>query len=525
VSKLPASATDAVAAVETSAAAAAARPLTRRKTGRTLGGMFLPYQLAWINDAAPRKLGDKSRRTGWTYSEAYDCVSKRFRKTARRDMDYWFSSADESAAQEYIEYCRFFAKDLFGVVADQFTDQIEDPETKRVATAFCVRTPGGKKIVAMSSNPRRFRSKGGDVCLDEYAFHDDPRGMYTAASPVTTWGGDLRVFSTHNGETCEFNKFVQKCRKVIAVLCGGSVPEPLANPHIPFETMQATARAMNIAPIFSYHRVTIVDAIEQGIVELINDTRGTTWTREAFLADCREKSLDSDAFAQEYMCVPSADATAWLSFALIESCESADCPAIDAALPADFKLEAGSIYVGIDVGRKKDLTVVWILQRVGDVLWTRRVVRLAKMTLPSQVEAIAFMLRPLRPAAALVDQTGIGLGLCEGLALKLGGVQGVTFTGPAKQAIAVDIKGAFEDRGVRIPTNDGSLRDSLHKVRKTVTATGLIRFEADRDDAGHADEFWGLGLAVHAAKQLGGGISGPIGVQIEHPLKRWEGLP
>lgn len=473
-------------------ASSAPEVLTQRKSAR----LFLPYQLAWINDESPRKLGDKSRRTGWTYCEAFDCVSRRWRKTARREMDYWFSSADESAAQEFIDYCAFFAERTFMAVADRFIDQIEDSESKRVATAYCLRTPSRNKIVAMTSNPRRFRSKGGDVGLDEFAFHDDARAMYTAASPVTTWGGTLRIFSTPNGEGSEFNKLVQRCRKTLTAL--GRDPDR-GSQGVAFETLNAKARELHLTPMFSYHRVTINDAIEQGIVETINRTRGTHWTPDSFLLDCRDKSLDEDAYRQEYLCEPSADAAAWLTYALIESAEHDDCPAVGEPLTG---YTGGPVYAGLDVGRKHDLTVLWLWEKVGDVLWARRVLRLRNMPLPDQLIVIAAALREVKLAALLGDQTGIGLGLVEWLQRHIGNVQGVTFTAAAKQAMAVDTKQAFEDRRVRIAARDGQLRDALHKVRKTVTAAGVVRFEASRDDAGHSDEFWAAAQGIHAAKAV-----------------------
>jgi phage FluMu gp28-like protein len=58
----------------------------------------------------------------------------------------------------------------------------------------------------------------------------------------------------------------------------------------------------------------------------------------------------------------------------------------------------------------------------------------------------------------------------------------------------------FQDRLVRVPA-DPDVREDLHKVRKVVTASNHVRLEADRDDkTGHADRFWALALACHAAE-------------------------
>ena len=56
----------------------------------------------------------------------------------------------------------------------------------------------------------------------------------------------------------------------------------------------------------------------------------------------------------------------------------------------------------------------------------------------------------------------------------------------------------MEDRGVRIP-DDPAIRADLRKVQKVTTAAGNIRFVAESTPDGHADRFWALALAIHAA--------------------------
>ncbi|MEM8493900.1 MAG: hypothetical protein AAF663_00760 [Planctomycetota bacterium] len=129
------------------------------------------------------------------------------RLTKQRRSHYWFSSADESAAFEFADYCRFWLKTV-GTVVEIVVEDVRDDLTGRDAKAFVI-TVNGFRITAMSSNPRRFRSKGGDVCLDEFAFHDDPRKMWAAAYPSITWGDSIRVLSTHNGEGSEFHKKIK----------------------------------------------------------------------------------------------------------------------------------------------------------------------------------------------------------------------------------------------------------------------------------------------------------------------------
>ena len=84
-------------------------------------------------------------------------------------------------------------------------------------------------------------------------------------------------------------------------------------------------------------------------------------------------------------------------------------------------------------------------------------------------------------------------------------VEAVNFTGPIKEALAYPLKGAMEDRMVRIP-DDARIRADLRKVQKTTTTAGNIRFVAESTADGHADRFWALALALHA----GSNPSAPI---------------
>ena len=98
-----------------------------------------------------------------------------------------------------------------------------------------------------------------------------------------------------------------------------------------------------------------------------------------------------------------------------------------------------------------------------------------------------------------IDSTGIGAQLAEEAREKFGSkVEEVTFTGAVKEDLAVTVRRKFEDRQVRIPP-DRDIREDLHSVKKFTTAAGNIRFDSERTELGHADRFWALALAVHAA--------------------------
>jgi len=141
---------------------------------------FLPYQRRWLEDRARIKIWEKSRRIGATYVQAYedvrDCLSGAVPAV-------WFSSADESAAKEYMLLCELWIR-LFNAVAKRLDI---DPATSRNGVqVHAISFTSGGKITVLSSNPKAFRSKGGKIVLDEFAFHADQDAMWAAARPCIT---------------------------------------------------------------------------------------------------------------------------------------------------------------------------------------------------------------------------------------------------------------------------------------------------------------------------------------------------
>jgi len=86
-----------------------------------------------------------------------------------------------------------------------------------------------------------------------------------------------------------------------------------------------------------------------------------------------------------------------------------------------------------------------------------------------------------------------------------------------KEELAYPVRGAMEDRNLRIPY-DPRIRADLRQLTKSVSAAGNVRFTAERSADGHADHFWALALARHAAAQP----AAPIEYQSTGP--RWPAL-
>ncbi|KKK67174.1 hypothetical protein LCGC14_2956700, partial [marine sediment metagenome] len=259
---------------------------------------------------------------------------------------------------------------------------------------------------------------------------------------------------------------------------------------------------------WSLHSVTIEQAVAQGLADKILGCKLTEAERAAWLEEEREACGDEETWQQEYMCVAVDEATAWLTWELIVSAEHAR-----AGDPAHY--EGGPCYAGMDIARRRDLTIIWVKELVGDVLWTREVVRMKNASFAAQDAELARVFAGYDVRRLCMDQTGIGEKPVEDAKRHHGAyrVEGVIFSAPAKQHLATIIKQAYEDRRVRTPA-ERAIRDAHHAVRKVTTVAGNPRFDAERTQAGHADEFWAHGLALHAAEGANQGRFRPIGVEV-----------
>lgn len=432
----------------------------------------MPYQVRWILDESEAMLSEKSRRIGMTYADSYKSCRDRNRSDVKRDL--WFSSADESAAFEYAQYCKQWCE-LMDVVSKEILQQLEDDRGYKYNN-YIVEFPNSCRINCMTSNPRRFRSKGGDVVLDEFAWHDKPIEMLDAALPTTTWGYNIRILSTHNGESSEFNRIVRLINRVL-------------RGELTFEDAHTLA--------WSLHRTTITDAIDQGIAEKVYRLGHIDpAARGKFLKACRARARNEDAWKQEYMCEPSSESAALIPYDLYQACETTDC--IGPLVP---RTEARrEYYLGADIGREKHLTVFWVWELLGDILICRKVIKLHKTPYKTQLQVAGDLFANQNILRGCIDATGIGDMLAETLQDRFGAhrVEKVKFTAGVKEHLASLMVQGFEDKLLRVPS-DVAVRESFHKVRKTVTAAGNVRYDAASTEAGHADEFWSAALGKEAA--------------------------
>ena len=161
--------------------------------------------------------------------------------------------------------------------------------------------------------------------------------------------------------------------------------------------------------------------------------------------------------------------------------------------------EPGNLYAGYDVGRKRDLSVLIVLERIKKEFRWRGAVELRESPFDEQFELLTGVLdvRSLRRLG--IDQSGLGMQLAEELVQNHGSrVEPITMTAPVKESLASRILAVFQRGDLAIPDHR-PLIDDLHSIQRTVTLSGNVRYAAPREAGSHADRWTALALALHAA--------------------------
>ncbi|GIW77997.1 MAG: hypothetical protein KatS3mg104_3060 [Phycisphaerae bacterium] len=441
---------------------------------------LLPYQVKLIQDRSKLRIVEKSRRVGITWALALEAVLKRC--VGSRELDLNVSSADYKMGLEFIKYCRDFSEAI-----NQACGYEAIPVSEW--TLDTARFKNGSRIFAISSDPKSFRGRRHEVLLDEIAFSDDPDELIKAAQPLIIRDPDtqMTLVSSHNGMETTFYR-----------LCRGA--EAKENEY-------------------SHHRITIEDACRDGFAltiegkhkELLDGTEaGLEACNRAFIDFVRNSCLSEADFLQEYMCVPASSASVVypdLYDQLILKYEGRPLEIPNVMPPDDTRL--GELFVGIDCGRVKDYTVVWVIERGYDptaIHSESRVYRtvcvdwMTNMSIPDQFDRIRRNLTHPMITKVVIDMGSIGRGLSDALQDELGDiVEPLAFSSTNKQHIAELVKLFTHQKRVSLHPDQFVKADVTCVKRSVNPKSQRVTYDGRTKDS-HGDFFWALGLSLYAAE-------------------------
>ena len=402
--------------------------------------ILLPWQRKWVRDSARFKIGLWSRQTGKSFSTSCEAAEDSAAQPKNSSNLWVCLSAGERQALEWMEKAKKWAEAL-KVTVDSY-EEIRDSANALMSRSE-IRFANGARIIAIPANPDTARGYSGNLVLDEFAIHEKPAEIWAAIYPSITnpltGVKKLRIVSTPKGRGNKFADLWEHNEK------------------------------------YSKHKVTIEDAVRMGLPIDIEELKAGV--------------DDPDIWAQEYMCEFIDNTSVLLPYELIGKCES-DHISDDGVSP---------LFIGMDIGRQKDLSVIVTAAKLGDVLSIVSVDTLRKMPFADQLDILLAKGRERRVQRVCIDSTGIGAMLAEEAARKGGGkFEGVQFNVQTKGEMYALMRRKFEERSVRIPVSR-DLREDLHAVQRVVSTGGNVTYSAPRNADGHSDRAAALALCCRAA--------------------------
>ncbi|EJI7102347.1 hypothetical protein NFW80_004507 [Salmonella enterica] len=445
--------------------------------------VLLGYQAKWFKDESQICIAEKSRRTGLTWAEAARNVITAAKPKKRGGRNVFYVGSKQEMALEYISACALFARAFNQLAqADVYEQTFWDSEKKEEILTYMIRFPNSSfKIQALSSRPSNLRGLQGDVVIDEAAFHESLDELLKAAMALTMWGARVRIISTHNGVDNLFNQYIQEAREG--------------------------------RKDYSVHRITLDDAIADGLYKRICYVTGQVWSPEAekrWRDDLYRNAPSKEDADEEYGCVPKKSGGAYIPHALIELAMVRGIPILTFEAPEDFLSRAAwlreseinawceehlkpllntlnprSRYsFGEDFARRGDLTCFTLLEITED-LQKREAFRVELRNMPYQQQRqimLYILERVTRLIGAAFDATGNGDFLAEAALERFGPemVDSVQLSAKWYGEWMPKLKAEFEDQNIFVARHQTTLDDLRHI--KVVAGTPQIDKGRTKDE-------------------------------------------
>src|SRR5579862_7736789 len=325
--------------------------------------VLLEYQFAWWFDRSRFKAALMSRQTGKDFSSqgeaAEDCQ--------QRKTEWMIAAPSERQALDSLEQGKTWAQAFDLKVADYKEERSGGSES--VLKSAEIVYSNGSRHRAVPGRPDTVRGRSANLLLTEVDFFEDPDATWRAILPSITnplRGGEkkVRLITTPNR-------------------IGGLMHKIWATPD---------SKKVK----WSKHLVTIYHAVLMGL--------------PVDVAQLKEAFNDPEGWAQEYECQFLDASAVLLPYELLATCESPEATTI---VPAEFfstiNSQPSTVVMGIDFARKRDLSVAWTDELLGNITHCREVLEMRDLSTPDQIELLRPRIR--RARRVCLDYTGPGVGM------------------------------------------------------------------------------------------------------------------
>jgi phage FluMu gp28-like protein len=386
----------------------------------------------------------KGRQEGYTLAASFKVVVNRLIKK----NNCIYSATDEKFAKDFIDLCEDWAK------------QLKIPILSRIALELVLDVGKRVKITGLSSNPTTLRGyRDTDAVIDEFASHEFGQQLYDAVMPYCTHGGTVDFIST------------------------------IANPYHKHEEL------FNNADKLGYQRflVDIYDAVNAGIAEMSYlKNKGVIdkpieEIRKEYIDRLRASAGDT-TWAKEYECKMPEQGLSLIGSELYNSLSISKW---SNELNGSF----GPLYCGWDIGRSKDLSVIWVYEWKDGFARLIAIKELSNLPYNIQLEEAIKLVGHENVAKCSVDAGAIGSQLAEDLERKFGRrVTKVNIGHTQKKAMFDKLQKFAEKKIIEMPS-DIRIKEDVCSMRRVFTATGTEQYIGGTAFS-HADFSCAAALAV-----------------------------
>jgi phage FluMu gp28-like protein len=421
--------------------------------------VLLEYQFAWWFDRSRFKAGLMSRQAGKDFSSegeaAEDCQ--------QRKTEWMIAAPSERQALDSLEQGKTWAL-AFDLSVTDYKEERSGSSESVLKSAEIIYNNGSKHR-AVPGRPDTVRGRSANLLLTEVDFFEDPDATWRAILPSIT--NPLR-----GGE--------KKVRLITTPNRIGGLMHKIWTTH--------SSQKMK----WSRHLVTIYHAVLMGLP--VN------------IAELNEAFNDPEGWAQEYECQFLDASAVLLPYELLATCES---PEATTAIDPDFFTSTHDprpFVMGIDFARKRDLSVAWTDELLGNLTHCREVLEMRDMSTPDQIDLLRPRIR--RARRVCLDYTGAGVGMGDFLVKEFGEynpgkhqfgkIELCVFTNSLKVELFSKLRMAFEQNRTRIPVNR-AIREDFHSMQRVTSTSGNVSYRAPHTEDGHADRCTAKALAQRAA--------------------------
>ncbi len=443
------------------------------------GARWEHFQYAHLNDDSTFRIENKSRQIAWSWLAAAEGVAEAVLNGT--SSSYVSINLDEAA--EKVRYAKQIYHALrIGGLPKMVRDSL-----------LSVEFDSGARLLSLPARPPRGKSRM-NIYLDEFAHVMFDKDIYTAALPVISKGGRLRIGSSPMGAS---GRFWEVFSESLQKYPGYNRKQTPWWECYSFSSNPGEAR--KVAP------------------GLLTAERVERYGKDRIRAICG--NMPEEDFRQEYECEFVDESTSWITWEEIKAIQDPKLfcmmvSGVDNAIRAinRVKSQIGNIeqvqVAGVDIGRTRNTTEIYVVGLVHTgQMPLRLAITLDNVDFQQQADVLCAVCRHLPIATMWMDQNGIGRNLAETVSgYYPGKAQGVDFTNASKALWAANAKMLIQQRKPIIPS-DRELAYQLHSIKKRVTPSRNVTFDTDANEKHHADRAWALFLALSAALELSSGPS------------------